>query len=362
MFKDKGKITFVTILVALALIGVSASGADVGTDYDDSTKLSVTVYGVQLNYRNITQGGTIDEGGNSILGNNQGDVTTQTNVTLNFTSTDGDIGTVKYFNVTAWFDNGTDNNYYEDIGNAPNFRWKLEMDNTSGSPTWNLTSSHPNNEVIFNNAERLFHNQTTQNWTISLTFNYQVKHALPDTGDWGGTPDTVNTWNVNWTAAQPDYQLNTTWQNEFGIYKYVFVAASSDPTGSGAPGETIDGDTQPSLRSNVTFRTNDAFNISAQINNKFDNGPGIKTNDGEHSIPINNVGVKTNWTDGISNYNNFPSLGEEVMFNTSSPHEAYLSGIEEEFGTFWRVSIPLGQYADTYKTAITYKIRMDANL
>lgn len=365
MSLNKGKLTVFVMILALSLMGISASGADVSTDYDDSTELTITTFGVQLNYRNITQEGTIEEGGNSILNNNQGDVNTETNVTLNFTSTDGDIGSVNYFNITAWFDEGSNSNYYDDVSGA-NYRWKLMMENTSNTgneANWSLESTHPNNEVIFNDAERLYHNQTTQNWTISINFNYQVKHALPDDGAWGGTPDTQNTWNVNWTSSQPVYDLNTTWHNEFGIYKYVYVSSSSDPTGSGAPGETISGDSQNSLRSNVTFRTNDAFNISTQFNNTLDNGPNADADDGTHSIPINNVGVRTDWVDGIGSYETFSSLGEEVMLNFSGgPHAAYPSGIEQEFDTYWQVSIPLGQYADTYKTTIIYKIQMEANL
>ncbi len=364
----KGLTIFVVTLF-LVFSAFSVIGQNVDTDYNDDTVLTVTVQGVQLTYRNITQEGTSAEGGHTILGNNQGDVGTLTNVTLNFTAVGGSspkIDTVDYFNVTAWFDNGSDDNYYDYYDSqAPvgNFRWKIGLDNSSGvaSRDWNLYSTHPNDEVSIVGHELLWANETTQNWTVQLDWGDQIKHASPDPDGRDEMFDTPNTWNVNWTAAQPDFQLNTTWQNEFGIYKYVSVAASHDPTGSGTPGSYVDWDNITEMHSDLVLRSNDRFNVSTQINQTLDNGSDPYVSDGSHVIGINNIRVKTNWTDdAIDTYHSFQNLGEKLYLNTSGyPLGPYYSGNKELIQTQWSVYIPLGQYADVYKTAITYHIDMD---
>lgn len=361
-------LTIFIIALFLVFSAVSVIGEDVDVDYDDETVLSVQVNGVQLTYRNISQNGTLENGGYTILGDNQGDVGTETNVTLNFTAVGG-LDTVEYFNVTAWFDNTTasgSQQYYDDVGSAPNYKWKLGMKNESSDPlgSWSLKSSHPNGEVILNRTELLYHNDTTQNWTIELIWGDQVKHAQSDTGAWEGPFDTPDTWNVNWTSAQPSYELNTTWQNEFGIYKYVSIAASHDPTGQGTPGSTVNisnGDGE--MYSNLTFRSNDRFNISAQINQTLDNGTDAYLSDGTQIIGVDNVSVMTNWTGRgtIESLQSFSNIGEKLYLNVSGqPLGPYYSGNKSKMQTQWSVYIPLGQYADVYKTAITYKVDIDA--
>ncbi len=348
-------ILLIALILTISATGMLGTAADISDDWDDDTNLKVTVLGPRINYRNITQNG------DSILHDHQGNVDEFTNVTVNVTHTER-IGYLDYVNVTAWFDNGSDANGYNDVSGA-NYRWKIQYDNTSGTPYWNLTSTHPNDEVRLVPGKRTnnitYQDETTVNWTVTLYWNYQVKHAREDTGT-RGVMDTDYSWNVNWTAdssAAPTKANGTVYEsNEYGVYKYVYVQSDGeDAVGSGAPGQTINNETDPSLSTNLTIRSNDRYNFSTIINNTFDNS------DGSHSIPISNVAINSTGAAGLNlnNFQYFNGLGTPVYLNTSQPHAAYTSGNNATFDTYWQIDIPPGQYADTYSTRITYHIAMD---
>ncbi len=358
-----------------------AVGADVGEDKDDSTKLSITVPGPVLNYRNITRNGTIAEGGESILLENQGQVDENVNVTLNYTSVGG-LDRTGYVNASAWYDENQDDSYwFENRSGRANYRWKLEYDNTTATGSWSLVTDHPYNEVSLVSTEKLWSNSTTENWTIELSWNKQIKHALPETGVWGDnssdpdyegelstTFDSSRSWNVNWSIYQTTSGLTRTWHNEYGIYKYVNVTAESDVTGSGFPGQTIAAtqngsvdEVQNTLQSNLTMSSNDNFNTSVSINHTFDNGPDPKANDGSDTIDIQNVYVNTsrNNPDWIENYTQFQSLGEQVFLNHSNNITHEEESNWTKLNTTWLIDIPMATRADHYQTAITYEIKMD---
>lgn len=204
-----------SVVILLLFTSGTVIGGDIGEDQDDSTNLSITVEGPILNYRNITRNGTIAEGGDSILGNNQGQVGENVNVTVNYTSVGG-LEQTGHVNVSSWYDEGQDNSYwFENRTGRANYRWKLEYDNSSGNSVWSLVTDHPYDEITYVGAEKLWSNSTTENWTVELSWNKQIKHALPDTGVWGDnasdpdyegevstTFDTNRSWNVNWTIHQ----------------------------------------------------------------------------------------------------------------------------------------------------------------
>ncbi len=370
-----------SVVILLLFTSGTVAGGDIGEDQDDSTNLSITVEGPILNYRNITRNGTIAEGGGSILGDNQGQIGENVNVTVNYTSVGG-LEQTGFVNVSAWYDENQDNGYWFDnrTGRA-NYRWKLEYDNSSGNSVWSLVTDHPYDEVTYVGAEKLWSNSTTENWTVELSWNKQIKHALPDTGVWGDnasdpdyegevstTFDTDRSWNVNWTIHQSTSGINRTWHNEYGVYKYVNVVAQSDVTGTGFPGQTIAAtqngsvdDVQDTLQSNLTMSSNDNFNVSASINHTFDNGDDPKANDGDEQIDITNVYVNTSRTNPgwIENYTQFQNLGEPVFLNYSDniTHEEETNWTQ--LNTTWLINIPMATIADTYKTAITYEIKMD---
>ncbi len=344
-------ILLIALILTISATGMLGTAADISEDYDENSNLELLVLGPRVNYRNITQNG------NTILHNNQGNVNSATKVTINVTHTQT-IDYLDYVNVSAWFDNGDENNDYNDVS-GPNYRWKIVYDNTTGTPSWSLVSSHPNNEVILDSHTVNYQDDLTVNWTVTLLWNYQIKHAQADQGaDWG-VRDTPNTWNVNWSAvsSQPNAVENVT--NEFGVYKYVYVRSSGDATGSGAPGQTVDHSTDESMNTSLEIRSNDRYNVSAMLNATLDTGD-LDNNDGSHSIGIGNIAVNTNWGDGIGSYVYFSALNTPVYLNSATPHPAYSSGNWTTFKTYWRIDIPVGQYADTYDTRITYHITMDS--
>lgn len=354
----KGKISKIFIISYLVLaltvsIFPSCFAGNISSSWGTDSKITVNTEGTRFNFRDITQNGV------SILGNNQGDVDKDTDLTINVTNTEN-LDNIDHINISAFFDKGSDSNHYQDISGANN-RFRLEYDNSTGEEDWGLVSDHPNNEVSFFTSAKNYQNSTTINWTVTLHWNHQIHHAVGDSGT-PGISDTPYTWNVNWSidSDNPTYpQIDKT--NEFGVYKYVYLSTSGDVTGTGSPGTTISPTTDPGMETGVTFRSNDRFNLSVQINSTFDDGD-LTTNDGEHNIPVSNISVSTTWGEGISDYTDLPGLGSPIILNTQKPHPAYESGNQQSFNTKWQVEIPFGQYPTTYDTQLAYKIDMEAGL
>lgn len=381
--KDWFEPILVSLTVVLLFLSTSIGfAADVTEDTDETTNLDIDVESglPHFTYRNVTQGGQ------TILNNNQGNVATDTNMTVNITVPNG-IDTIEHLNVTTWFDAGDDTNSAQDVYGV-NYRFKAEYDNTSGAPedAWYIHTDYAGynfgtqvGPVDSTYRTINFKNNTAYNVTFTAPVgDWSIKgfhHAQPSTGSWGGL-DTTNTWNIEWAADMEQDKLDIESYNEYGIYKYVEVNAQGDAYASAPPGSTVSYETNESLNTTIRLATNDRFNLTTQLDNHL-----TDTTTGE-TIAVDNIAVKSNYTENGSStnghsfaepwmpyeytqdYQYFSGLSSPIYLTNASnnqPHPAYHNEpYTVRTWSCWQVDIPMGTSPGSYQAAVNYTISMDS--
>ena len=254
---------------------------------------------------------------------------------------------MEYVNITAWYDNNDDSAYNYNVTAGANLNFKLVYDNTTGtasisSPYGNVLNVHGTETVI---------DTYTHNITIYFTLDYQMRHA-PGDGNWsdGGGPgwNDLDSWNFRINATSVGGYA--TKDDEFGIYKYTYVAASGDPSVTTSPGTGHTTNVMSPVQK-LTFRTNDVFWLNVTIGD---------LTSGSNSITSDNVWVRTN-NGTVTTDTQFPGPGGGtlVLYGTAGAGNysaAYADGSEELCDVTWSIDVPLGTPVGTYTSGVTYLI------
>ncbi len=252
---------------------------------------------------------------------------------------------VDFVKIHAWYDFGSEANSYNGTlgGNTNMF---LEYENTTGTAQFTLKWP-TGGEVTLGTCTETYINGTSRTLNFSFTPMYQFRHAPGDTS-WDSGPgfNDLNSWNfeINVTDSGGWYDSA---DDEFGVYRYTYVYAVTNPDGTGFPGDTV-----PMSSSTLYYRTNDAFRLNVSIS---DLTSGLGT------ITADNVGV--NWTGHIpDSFVSFVGAGAANaiwIYGSDAPNyeSAPANGTEQSISVYWQVYIPAGTLGGaTYTAPVTYWI------
>ncbi len=313
---------------------------------------NVTVLGkereVYINYRALYQGGqNVTQMDVDVYNSSYHAL----NVVLNLTAEMGWNDDFESINITSWVDNGNvgSNSNYPEL-DYPNTRWNLYYDGNQ----WNLSSYHPNNEIMLQSTLMNYQEGNVRNWTLSLYLGNQTRHTINNgSGGVWNELSTSDTWDMHFNVTvNKGYGIQA--YNEYGISKFCSVFYSGEKLiAEGAPNTTV----YPSIDGaggdpTIYYSANYDYNLTVYPTNY------LERYDGER-IGLKNVEV---YTDELGTWVNMTkgALGK------ASPSEINLYGAvqsapqdgnKKNITIDWRVFIPPGTPAGNYNSdQITYQI------
>lgn len=349
--RKKIQIGMIWAIAFLLLFPVgSVMAGDVSTDNDTGTTITCIVQTAA-----VINSASLRNAANTSVDNQMIDVNNQYHFYMNITQKSG-WSDIKYVNITVWYDSGTDPNYPSTPTTTTNTQFRLVYNNTGTSPWWGLATNPTagNEEVTFDAHAEYVHNTTTHHLNFTFTPKNAIRHAAGD-GTWNAATDHSTTSGGLNDAYSWNYEVNvtnvnnvkTSWYDEFGVYLYTNVTASGDPSGTGAPGQTIDlliGGVA-NTGTTVTYSANDQYTLTVGINN---------LTSGANTITADNVSVKGG---NIGSYTAFtvtgPPLYTQDLYTNQAP---YATGANATTTTYWQVFIPYGTAIGTYTSQVTYSI------
>lgn len=286
--------------------------------------------------------------------NNWTDVEGQHKFRINITSYQG-WANVKFVNVTAWYDNGSEATVYNQTGAANNHGGNrnmfLQYENSTGTgniSTWRLI--WPDDEVSFNagDCSDIEIDANTHNLTFVFTPRNQTRYA-PGDGGWNTASghNDVQTWNFNITSMDNESNMDYT-ENEYGIYMYSHITQVTDsPSAIGVPGQN---DVQLTPNANVTTQCNANFSLYTNITNLSRDGGGDW---------INRTNLSAAGGDLIRD--NFVGTNPLYIYGTGATYKDHLvNGTDNSVDVTYWVNISLGQMAGNYSSTVTYTINGEA--
>lgn len=268
---------------------------------------------------------------------------------------------LKYAFVNLWYDNGTTTqNGFTAAFNGHNFRINISYDNTGAatSPTvgqWAVRQGNAAFTASSTTVKQSQFNATT--WEFQLTFQLdgQVRWSAAPASMSASGYSNLYGWNARFgvqdqTATNMYYQnLTTNSFLEFGVVRWTsitFAGGTSWTAPSGAPAATVQ---TPSL--NVVHETNMNYTMSVAA-------PDMSDGSG-HSIAITNVQlVKTGM---LSANTAFAGANVPLYYQgTSTTYKSVeTSANSTTDAVAFRISIPIGTFAATYSTTLTFAVTQD---
>ena len=330
-------------LILTPLVRIARAG-DITTDVDSNSTINVLVwtYEPRIEWYDFqwNNSGTWE----SVL-NQQIDVNQTYRFIINITSDQG-WADIEYINFTAWFDNGSEAATYNNSGNlGGNKNLKIQYENTTGNANWSML--WPDDEVTFVGGTEIRIDANRSNISVEFTPGLQFRYARDPTNTTEGYND-LWSWNFNITSDDASgyhsYDNPVTGEqiNEFGVYSYTEIVATTGPYLNGAPGENATG-------ANVTIQTITNGNYSLSIN----------VSALEHKIaPGVNMSNTTIWVRGgdLNVSTNFTGTDPIYLFgNTTTYYMARPNGITVTTNNIeYKVQIPGAQLPGEYSAILYY--------
>jgi len=352
-----GRRTLVTFIVSLLFLSVLSNGmlvtlpimkiaeaVDITTYTDTNTTINVTINLLEpvINWYDFQNATDISKLNDPV------DVEQQCKFRINITSYQGWIN-IKYVNITAWHDNGSELTVYNQTGAANNHGGNrnmfLQYENSSGtgeSAVWKLI--WPDDEVSFNSGDcsDIEINANTHNLTFVFTPGNQTRYAPDPTNAASGYND-LRSWNFNITAIDNESYIDYK-NNEYGIYMYSHITQVTDsPSAVGVPGQN---DVQLTPNANVTTQCNANFSLYTNITNLSRDGGGDWIN-------------RTNLSaaGGDLTRNNFVGTNPLYIYGTGATYkDHWVNGTYNSVDVTYWVNITLGQMQGNYSSTVTYTI------
>ena len=215
-------------------------------------------------------------------------------------------------------------------------------------------SFRPNYQFWFANASGLAMDLST-GYNDDYTWNIKIIAYDEDNGKY----DEANNVGINCAASDP-FESGNIGLGEFCVYKMVGIKSMGiEPQGKGRPGQIV------TLSAGVVrYYANVDYWVNATVTDLVGQNTGKK-------IGVTNVSTKGGQ---ISAYipltdSNKDGTSDVITYFGVPPQSPYPrnadgwfsngSRVNENFGTLWRVNIPLGTVEDTYVGTITYTIEAD---
>ena len=378
MVQENRKKVYTTLLILMLVISVFShvflfgpiviigSAADDSESYYNSTTLNVTVLQDQprVNWYDFQYN---NSGSWESRLNQQIDVndSAEYRFIVNISS-DQKWANIRFINITAWHDNGSEATVYNQTGAANNHGGNrnlfLQYENTTATgniATWRLI--WPDDEVtdvpgdstetVVTDPDGSPGYTEARNITFAFIPGYQMRYAPDPTDTTAGHNDTWS-WNFNITVVDNEsnynYENPTVGEsvNEFGVYSYTEIVSAGWPVVIGAPG---------GIRYNESYipiqtRSNGNYSLSVNVTNL--------THKTQPSYFIQNTSIYTAGGE-LSTLTNFTGLAPQYYYNgsgagytTSEVNGTSLTTNDIE----WAVNITMGQFPGDYEATIFYTL------
>jgi len=350
-------------LIAVIPIIKIAEAGDIISFSDSTTRVTVTIISQEprINWYDL-QNST----GDSKL-NEQIEVNQEYKFCINISN---DLGWayIDYINITAWYDNGSENSTYNNSGNlGGNLNMFLQYENTTGIASYNKL--WPKNEVTKGNLTEIDVKNINSNSTNStnstekadchnisfwFTPGYQFRYA-PGDGSWYKTDNATEdiwSWNFNIAVTTGGENVNESYTtrvvNEFGVYSYSEIASAGMPYITGVPGRNAT--TNGSV--SITTRSNSNYSLSVNVDTF------VYTKDPALIIPNTAVWVRGG---DLATFSNFNGIDPIYLYGPSS---AYSDAEDDNTSKItdnidYKCSVPLGQLPGDYNTTIHYLLKTE---
>jgi hypothetical protein len=261
---------------------------------------------------------------------------------------------INWVNITAWYDNGTDNSTYNQTMGS-NYNLAFQYENTTGTAIWRLLWPHggevTESQYIEADAIDTYGSPgftECKNMTFAFIPNYQFRYA-PGDGSWDNTANITNdplSWNffVYIEDASGNYQTVT---DEFGVFSYTEVVSAGWPVIIGNPG------TLAVSQSNITVvtRSNGNYSLSVDVDNLTHKTFPAAT------MSRDNVWVRGGDLDASENFTELSGViwlyGSNVTYHPSMDDGTNVVTNDIEY----MCDIPLGQMAGDYTATIEYHLQ-----
>ncbi len=336
--------------------------------YNTGTTVSAKAIKPHISEINIT-----DSSGNCLL-NHQIDVESKVTFFIKGYYEKGwdQVGGIDIY---AWYDQGSESTQYNQTKGANiNFHLHYTPDYSNPSQgTWKLLWPNKGELTLLDWYQTTSGDGNSAELYVNISFGPQIRYS-PGNG-WHNSSNQSsptssfndkNSWNFNATiydVSNPN--TKDVKYDEFGVYAYTEIIVTNNPSGSGAPGETID----LSPPSHLGVRANRNYTVTVSIGD-LENATGARKIT-EDNVMIKNLEAHGNTTlSDIADWTNFPSSGgalsvwgsgghliDPVDYGTCSVGVSYGYDIGTSYTTvLWRITIPPSTPEDEYRTVITFEI------
>lgn len=253
---------------------------------------------------------------------------------------------IKYINITAWFDNGCENSYYNQTlgGNINMF---LQYENTTGVANYNLL--WPNNEIelILDDCSETVISPDTRIIRICFIPKNQIRWAESNKTwiDHSNSYDNLYSWNFNITVVDQtglkDYYIN-----EFGVSRFTYIQQER---------RFLDVTLAPGYSANTNTITIDySSNYDYIIKVYFENDL-INSTSKEKIAIENNVQILASGdtSDDIDIDQTFKGIGLNNAIEVINNSGVFQKNNSKQSISFkFSVNIPLGTYSGTYTSRL----------
>ena len=321
-----------------------ANPGHIDTAYDNETYLNVTVIHAPatINSYDFQIAATDASRRNGMI-----DVNTECKFVINITCPNT-WQEIDYINITAWYDNGNESTTYNQTAGG-NLNMFLQYKNTSGTAEYNKI--WPANEVIKGDLIETVVNESCHVIELEFTPLYQVRSA-PGNGLWDNTTNATNdlySWNFKIEVTTSGG--NVTWvKDEYGIYRYCEISASSSVSASALPGNRA----STALGAlTITYRANAPHKLTVTTNATLDR---IGGGDSISRAFINVTGGDIVGEDSLSDGTAY-ILGTAGSFHAHSPS----NNQETITDVRYHCDIPYGTLAGVYSSKLYYTLQLDTS-
>jgi len=362
MKKRKGYAILFTIIILISLTVNSivfliplikrAEALDVITYLDTNSTISISVRAIEprINWYDFQDATSVSKKDEQI------DVNQEYKFCINISSDQG-WADINYINITAWYDNTSEaNTYNQTLGG--NINLYLQYVNLTGTANYSIL--WPNDEATVGNYTEAIVSDPggsigyteCHNLTFSFTPGYQFRYSRGD-GLWDNTynaTDDAGSWNFRISVADSGENASqpaTSWiLGEFGVYSYTEITSAGSPNIQGNPGYNVTAD------SNITVvtRSNGNYSLSVDVDNLL------------HKVyPVYNISNQTIWIRG-GNLNISSNLtgsapiflyGNSTTYTYSENNGTDKTTNDVEYGC----DIPMSQQSGDYNATITYTVK-----
>jgi hypothetical protein len=341
----------------LSIIG-RANPGDIGNIWHNATTLNVTVlhFEPRINFYDFqyNQSGTwVSRLNQQIDVNNSAEYRFLLNI-----SSDQGWDDIRFVNITAWYDQGSDSSTYNQTQGG-NWNLFLQYENIPGNPAWRLLWPHGGEVTLKTHSDKISFDPygspghtECHVLTFNIVPNYQMRYA-PGDGIWNNTYNTTDdskSWNFVMTVTDGGEDApspSIIWsRDEFGVYSYSEIVSAGWPTIIGHPGENA------TANSNITLvtRSNGNYSLSTDV-----------TDLTHRTFPGAWISRENIWVRGgdLNDFDNFTASGGNIFFYGASGmyHLAQANGTNLVTNDVeYKCNIPMGQLAGDYVAPIRYHL------